>query len=325
MNKRINESVNWFLSELTASVVAKSGIPTDRYHLGKIILESLRRYPDAILQIDGGTGGAESNLSVLERSILCAIRMRNIGVQEGDVIVLMAPSHLDLCIPFYAALYLGAIITAIDRTYGIKELQGSFNTCKPKMVFCQSEKAQDVQVALNEIDHTAEIITFDKGDYLCQFSEFLGKPNGINFDEFEASNFDAENAISVLIATSGTTGLPKAAAVTHKSFILTIPHFWNRQRKFPGPTRMAMLVSPLQWLTAILTFIASPIFGYIRLQTSATVTLDHCIHLFKIYRPTWTLFSPPMMMSLIKLVERSNCDISCLETLILAGSAVLAI
>lgn len=74
-----------------------------------------------ILQIDGSTDESETNASVLERSIRCAISLRNLGLQQGDVIVLMAPNHLDLAIPLYAALYLGVIIAAVDKALSVSK------------------------------------------------------------------------------------------------------------------------------------------------------------------------------------------------------------
>lgn len=55
------------------------------------------------------------------------------------------------------------------------ELKDSFEVSRPKVIFCQSEKATDVQLALNKLDHNAHVITFDKGDYLFDYDEFLRK------------------------------------------------------------------------------------------------------------------------------------------------------
>lgn len=49
--KRANDSVHMFMSELTSRVVAESGRPGDRFHLGKLILQGLRDAPDFILQV----------------------------------------------------------------------------------------------------------------------------------------------------------------------------------------------------------------------------------------------------------------------------------
>ena len=43
------------------------------------------------------------------------------GVKTGDAIILMAPNHLDLAVPFYAALYQGIATAAIDRTLLVRK------------------------------------------------------------------------------------------------------------------------------------------------------------------------------------------------------------
>ncbi|XP_069357187.1 luciferin 4-monooxygenase-like isoform X1 [Maniola hyperantus] len=320
---RTSDAVHWFMSELTSRIVAQSGLPHDRFHLGKIILQSLKDYPDAVMQIDGATGESETNASVMERTVKCATGFRNLGLNPGDVMVLMAPNHIDLAVPFYAGLYTGVIVAAVDRTLGVKELQDTFSLSRPKIIFCQSEKAPEVQVALNEIDLNALIITFDKGDYLCSLSDFITKyADDTPIEEFQPTDFDPAETSGFLISTSGTTGLPKAAEVTHKNFVISIPMFWIRFSTFPTPTRMALVGAPLQWLTALFQYIASPIFKYIRLQTSITLTPEHANYLINTYKPTFTIFSPTLMATLIKKEARDQCDFTCFELIMLGGSAV---
>ncbi|XP_045454132.1 luciferin 4-monooxygenase-like [Melitaea cinxia] len=321
--RRVNDALQWYMSEVSSRVVAETGIPSDRFHLGKIILQCLRDYPEAVLQIDAATGESDTNASMLEKSVKCATCFRSLDLVPGDVIVLMAPNHIALSVPFYAALYTGVIIAVVDRMLEVRELQDTFNINEPKIIFCQSEKAPDIQVALNEIDHTATIVTFDKGDYLCDLTEFIEKfAYEIPIEEFKATDFDAENSTAVLISTSGTTGMPKAAEVTYKNFAIAAPLFWSRYTTFPGPISMTLVGSPLQWLTAIATFIASPILKITRLQSSIPLTREYTYDLINTYKPNFTVFSPTFMATLIKEEVGKNCDFSCFDTIILGGSAV---
>ncbi|KAJ8717682.1 hypothetical protein PYW07_005612 [Mythimna separata] len=323
LRRMANDSVHWFMGDLTSKIVAESGIPSDRHHLGKILLQSFKDDPDFVLQIDGATGESETYASALERTVRCANCLKNLGLQHGDVLILMAPNHLDVAIPFYAALYLGVIVGAVDRTLTTNELQQTFAFSKPKIIFCQSDRASDVQLTLNNLNLDAQIVSFDKGDYLCSFEEFMEQyGDESSVDDFKCTDFDPEDSPAFLIATSGTTGLPKAAAVTHKNFAIITPYVWSRFTTFPTPTRLALIGSPLQWLTAILNFIISPILKFTRLQTSQTMTPDHAYELINTYRPTYTIFSPTMMTTLLNPDERDRCDFTCLELLMLGGSAV---
>ncbi|XP_013184010.2 luciferin 4-monooxygenase [Amyelois transitella] len=318
-----NDRVHWYMNELASRIIAESGNPSDRFHLGKMMLRSLKDDPDFIVQIDGATGESITSAEILKKTVQCAVAFRNFGLQTGDVIVLMAPSHVDLAVPFQAALYLGVIIAAVDRTLGVNELQGTFNVDRPKIVFCQSEKAPDIQIVLNALEMDTHIVTFDTGDYLCSFADFLEKyGDDTPVEEFRANEFDPEDAIACLIATSGTTGLPKAAAATHKNMAITAPYWWARYTDFPTPTRMALIGSPLQWLTALVNFVISPILRYTRLQTSQAMTQEHAYYLINTYRPTYTIFSPTFMTTLIKPGDREQCDFTCFESILLGGSAV---
>ncbi|KAG6456345.1 luciferin 4-monooxygenase [Manduca sexta] len=320
---RANDCVHWYMNEITSRIVAESGIPSDRHHLGKIILQNLKDDPEFLVQIDGGTDQWESSKSMFKRTVQCAKSMRNMGLKKGDVMVLMAPNHIDLCIPFYAALYLGVIVAAVDRTLGTKELRDTFGVDNPKIIFCQSDKAPVIQLVLNDLALNAVIVTFDKGDYLCSFSEFLVKYGDDSpIEEFRASDFDPEETVGFLIATSGTTGLPKAAAVTYKNFAITIPYIWSRSFTFPRPTRLALIGAPIQWLTAILHYLGTVTLKYPRLQSSQIVTQQHAYHLINTYKPSYTIFSPTVMTTLLKPGDREQCDFTCLEQIMLGGSAV---
>ncbi|CAG9559241.1 unnamed protein product [Danaus chrysippus] len=282
---RINDAVHWYMSNLTSRIIAKTGIPSDRYHMGKVILQCLKDYPEAVTQIDGATGESETNESILKRSVKCAASFRKFGLQSTEVIVLMAPNHIDLCIPFYAALYTGNVIAAVDFNLGKIELQQTLSVLGPKIIFCQSSKAPTIQLALNEIDSNAFIVAFDKGHYLCDFDSFIEKfYDGTMIDEFEPTDLDPEEATAFLVSTSGTTGLPKAAEVTHKNFLISLPNLFLRYTEFPTPTKIALVGSPLQWLTALFSYVASPIFKYIRLQSSLPLTKEHAYYLFDTYK-----------------------------------------
>ncbi|XP_059049599.1 luciferin 4-monooxygenase-like [Achroia grisella] len=323
LSRRGNDSVHWFMSELTSRVVADTGNTNDRFHLGKVMLQSFKDDPDFVMMIDGATGESITYGEVLEKTVRCAISFKSMGLQTGDVIILMAPNHVDVAIPFYAAFYLGVIVAPIDRTLGISELQGTFSIDKPKLIFCQSEKTPDIQFALNELDMDTKIVTFDKVDDLCSFSEFLEEYGDDSpIEDFKPNDFDPEETVALLVATSGTTGLPKAAAVTQKNLSITSPYLWCRYYKFPTPTRMALVGSPLQWLTAIMHFIISPMLKYTRLQTSQQLTQEHAYHLINTYRPTHSIFSPTLMTTLIKPGDREQCDFTSFENILLGGSAV---
>ncbi|KPJ11573.1 Luciferin 4-monooxygenase [Papilio machaon] len=281
-HKHASDAIFWYLNELGSRVVANTGIPSDRHHMGKLILQSLKDAPDFILQVDGGTGQFDTFQDALEKSVACAKAFRAIGLKAGDIIVLMAPNHNDLAISAYAALYLGIIVSGVDMTLGIKELEDTFKSTSPKVVFCESKKAGDVAEALTNIKLNARIVTLNNAGRNDSFSEFITK---------YGNNSPAEE-FKIMSST------------------------------FPTPVTSCLVTSPVQWLSAIFTLILSPILRFTRIQSSLPVTREHAYFLINKYKPTYAIFSPPMATTLTKPEECDKCDFSCFKVLLLGGSAV---
>ncbi|XP_053617140.1 luciferin 4-monooxygenase-like isoform X2 [Plodia interpunctella] len=321
--KTVNDLVMLFMNDLTSRIVAQTGNPEDRFHLGKIILQSFKDAPDFIMQIDGLTGETVTFAQALERTVRCARAFRSIGLKTGDVMVLMSPNYSDLAIAFYAALYEGVIISPVDMGLGAQEIKNAFEVNKPKIVLCHSSKAGDVEEALKAVKLDSPIVLFDKGDQFLTFPEFMKKyTDDSPIESYKTRDFEPKDTVAILVATSGTTGLPKSAACTHKNLAIVQPYLWSRFTSFPTPTRLAMVCTTLQWMTALMNYLTSPIMRFTRLQSSAPMIPDHAYDLINKYRPTFTIMSPTLMSSLLTPGLRDRCDFSSFEVILLSGSAV---
>ncbi|CAH0696580.1 unnamed protein product [Spodoptera exigua] len=359
--KRVNDAVHYYMGDLSSRIVAKSGYPTDRYHLGKLVLQGLKDDPDFLLQIDGSTGESETSGSVLERSVRFAMSLRKLGIKRGEVMVLLAPNHLDITIALYAALYLGIVVNAIAPDTPAADIQPLLAISKPSVIMCQSDAASKAQLATMNLNLNPHIITFDKGDF-CNYIDFMEMYKDdtpiedFNFFEHQNSiavsmlvsearcllmktdnavvsylvllvymgdircaDFDPEQTVAFVVNTSGTTGLPKAIAHSHKYFAILLPHIWSKYTKFPTPTKLALIGSPLQWSTAITSFIRSAILRYTRLQSSQKLSPELMSDLINKYKPTYSLFSPTLMTSLLNL---NKTDFTCFEEIVLCGLPV---
>ncbi|CAH0713607.1 unnamed protein product, partial [Brenthis ino] len=286
MSKIISNAVFWYFNEVTSRVVAESGIASDRHHLGKILFQSFKDAPDMIMQIDGSTGKKETSKSALERTVRCATSFRNIGLEYQDVILVMAPNHLDVTIPIYASFYLGLNVATIDMNYGVYELQETLKCVVPKIIFCENSNVNNVQEALQLSNMSAHIVTFGEKKEHMSFSEFLIKydDNNTTVENFKPSNFDPKVTNLILAATSGSTELPKAVMMTHENVSINFPHAFCGVHEFPSPFKVGLVISPIQWVSAIIQFIMSPILRYTRVQTSSPISPEHVTFLINKYK-----------------------------------------
>ncbi|KAG7303427.1 hypothetical protein JYU34_011942 [Plutella xylostella] len=316
--RQVNNFCFLYLNDVTSRIVAKSGRAGDRFHLGKIILESLKVAPDMDLQIDAATGQSESFKSTLNRSVQCARYLRA-SYAPGDVIALMAPNHLDLTVPIYASLFNGLTVAAVEHTWGVGELQDTFSTIQPKLVCCQHEKQEVVREALQRAGVNANIITFGGGEH--ELNELIRNVEP-NVDDFSVTEVDTAENIAFLVPTSGTTGAPKNAVCSHLNFATHLPYWLSLYDTFPSPTRLIFHLSPLQWVTGIMNYLLSAIFHVTRVQTSAPSSVEHYHSIINKYKPTFMICSPTMMATMVKHSGRASCDFSCFEIVMLGGSAV---
>ncbi|KAG7303426.1 hypothetical protein JYU34_011941 [Plutella xylostella] len=319
VQRQLSSFVSMYLQDVTSRVVARSGRPEDRFHLGKIILETLRTAPDMDLQIDAATGESESFQSVLSRSVRFARYLRAASYAPGDVIALMAPNHLDLTVAIYAAMFNGLTVAALENMSGVGELKNTFSATEPKLVVCQHDKEKDVKEALQKANVKANIITFGGGE-----NNFIDLFQNVeaNLDDFTVTDVDTAENICFLVPTSGTTGVPKSAAVSHKNTVIHLPLWLGMYDSFPSPTKMIFHLSPLQWVTGIMNYLLSAIFHVTRVQTSGPGTVEHYRSIINKYKPSFMICSPTMMTSMVKHGGGDSCDFSCLEVIALGGSAV---
>ncbi|XP_041972408.1 luciferin 4-monooxygenase-like isoform X2 [Aricia agestis] len=317
---RPSDAIHIYMTEVACRLVAKTGIPSDRYHLGKLILQGLKEDPEFLLQIDGGTGETETCGSVLARSVRLARVLQRRGFGIGDVIVIMAPNNIHVCVPMYAAFYLGVAVACVDLGLGVNEMRDLFTLLTPKAVFCLPDKGGEIQKALAAANVDSKIVTFGNTEKFISFEEMLnenGKKEPV--DEFKAVDFDPDETLAMLISTSGSTGSAKSISASHKNLVIGLPYFWNLFQQFPTPTRLTLALSPLQWYSAIFQFVLSPVLRHTRLHTSSQTTPEHIFHLVNKYRPTFTMIAPSIVALLLSNADK--CDVTCFDVIFSSGSA----
>ncbi|XP_049879464.1 luciferin 4-monooxygenase-like [Pectinophora gossypiella] len=290
---------------------------SENYHLGHLFMDFMKeKSPDGIFQIDASTDEHETNGSVWQRSTQLARALRQVGLRPGAPLALSGANHLDIHIPYYAALLNGLPVVAVDPYFKYDEIRYLFKLAEPRVVFCSHAMLSTYKRIAEDLDLDLIIVTFD-GDYnMAKFVEEHDDKQDI--DEFQPAEFDTESVYAWLVSTSGTSGLPKVAAFKHRVLVKQIINF-SRLSFIPDDgTHMGLNLAPVQWISGYYNALGMPLVNLIKLQTSNSDDLEHIIDIINKYKPSSMLSSPATMSLLLK--HDKFCDLTCFTMLTITGA-----
>ncbi len=168
-----------------------------------------------------------------------ATALSGLGVGKGDVVGLRLPNSVHYVIAYFAAMKLGAIVTANNPLYKAAEIEHQFSDSKAKVVVVMDLVFAEVEKALPKLK-VQHVIGCNIADFLPAPKRFLGKllgkipsapmPAGVlrftdllrTRPDVPAVKIDPAKDLAVLQYTGGTTGSPKGAMLTHRNLVANV-------------------------------------------------------------------------------------------------------
>jgi long-chain acyl-CoA synthetase len=189
------------------------------YHLLK---ESAERHPDNTLVQFKGSSYSYKELRQL--ADVLADSLTRLGLKSGDRLGIFLYNRPEILVCYFACFKIGA--TAVPVNYRLKsdEIRYILNHAAPSILISESVLFSEVDIVRNElgsVDHCF-LVDWKAGEYsgTRSFSALLAQPecNPFMLNEYR----DTE---AVILYTSGTTGNPKGAILTHEKLVThTVNH-----------------------------------------------------------------------------------------------------
>ncbi|MGC8779311.1 MAG: long-chain-fatty-acid--CoA ligase [Anaerolineae bacterium] len=228
------------------------GVPVSitypRISLFQTLADSARKYPDRpatklVMRYLGpfAMGGELTYAQLLDQVNRCAAALHALGVRKGDRVALMVPNLPQFVISFYAAARLGAIIVNTNPTYTGREMAQQFADSGAETVILLSPYVQKLREVQAQTAIKRVIFT-DVTDYATPLTRLLAqrtlRAHGLLADvpAGEATYrfrplLDAHpeappevaidpDEIALFQYTGGTTGVPKAAMLSHYNLVV---------------------------------------------------------------------------------------------------------
>ncbi len=160
-----------------------------------------------------------------------ALGFLGLGLKRGENIGIITDNHPEWLFSEMGAQAMGAITVNLFTSSIAKELATMLNRFQATFVVIQDQEQVDKMLEVKEqLPNVRKIIyidptgmrTYVNHPWLMSFQELLKM--GENLDKEQPQRFEEElwqgkpNEVALMIMTSGTTGIPKLAMISHQSF-----------------------------------------------------------------------------------------------------------
>ena len=154
-----------------------------------------------------------------KRSNQLANALVSLGVVAGDKVTLYSPNSWEWIVSYHAVLKLGAVINPVNVMLTPGEVEFVANDCGATVIIASYEKALSIQ-GVKEKSGVREVIVSGDGPLPEGMRSFDGLLNDSD-DEFQVAEVDT-HSLSTIGYTSGTTGHPKGACLSHYNVLLNV-------------------------------------------------------------------------------------------------------
>ena len=248
-----------------------------------------------------------------------------LGMEPGDRIGIWSPNCAEWAVTQFAAAKTGLILTTINPAYRPSELEFTLNKVGVRaMVVAESFKTSDYVAMLEAVgaprlEHRIKIGGPPRSGWL-QFDEVSGLGSAADLRRARqiAAGLDRRQAANIQF-TSGTTGLPKGATLSHRN-ILNNGFFVGRAQQLGPDDRICVPVPLYHCFGMVMGNLAGvtcgaavvyPSAGFDPESTLAAIEQERCTALYGV---------PTMFIAELAHPGFDGFDLSSLRTGIMAGS-----
>lgn len=289
--------------------------------IGANLERTVRDHPDREALVEVATGrrwtwdGLDKDIDDVARGLIAA------GIRQGDRVGIWAPNRAEWCLVQYATAKIGVILVNVNPAYGAHEFSYAVNQSGLRLLFAATTfKSSDYRAMVEETsDQTPKlerVVYFDTGDWHQLLDSGRHLPPEAVAERLAATSPDDPINIQY---TSGTTGNPKGATLSHRN-ILNNGYFTTETIGFGHEDRLCvpvpfyhcfgMVAGNLGCSTHGATIVI-PAPGFDPALTLQAVQDERCTALYGV---------PTMFIAMQNHPDFADYDLSSLRTGIMAGA-----
>lgn len=243
-----------------------------------------------------------------------ARQLRNEGVQGGDRVSVLLENVPEYLISYFAITSIGAIYVPLNWRLHASEHVVLMNNAKPKVLIVSSAFGESVSAARNSVPSLRKIVTLGKALEGCEEFYAWAKEEGALPADFIPSADDG----AVIVYTSGTTGLPKGALLTHGNVVFDLHNIAGYGKQTSSST--VVHVAPLYHQTCVHALVHLVFGAHVVLLKKFDVA--DVLSTIQRVKGTYIFLAPTMLYEILDHPQLSKYDLSSLQTIVYGAAPI---
>ncbi len=247
--------------------------------------------------------------------------LMGLGIAAGDRVGMWSPNYAEWVYVQYATAKIGAIQVNVNPAYRTNELKYALGHSGCRLLVTRTEyltsayrdMVQEVHPNLDALD---QVVYFDTDDWQRLLDAGATVSDGDLADRM--ATLDTNDAINIQY-TSGTTGFPKGATLTHRN-ILNDAFLVGAACQYDENDRIAIPVPYYHCFGMVMGNLAASSYGAAMVVPSPTFDPTAVLEAVQQYKCTSLYGVPTMFIAELALPTLADYDLSSLRTGIMAGS-----
>jgi fatty-acyl-CoA synthase len=309
------------MTPLPSHVSGTSDTPLLGDTIGDNLDRTVAAFGDRDALVERATGRRWTYRQFADEVNAVALGLVDLGVEKGERVGIWAPNCAEWTFTQYATAKIGAILVNINPAYRVHELEYVLNQSGIRvLVAAESFKSSDYAAMVDEVRPKCpaleEVLLIGREEWTGLVS--IGRGGSVALLEELQAELSADDPINIQY-TSGTTGFPKGATLSHHN-ILNNGFFVGELCGYTEVDRICIPVPFYHCFGMVMGNLAATSHGACMVvpapafdpaQTLAAVAAERCTSLYGV---------PTMFIAELADPSFGEHDLSSLRTGIMAGS-----
>lgn len=291
--------------------------------IGELLEDTARRYPGKVGVVDkyGKYTPVDTEYTwkeFNERVNRLAHSLSAIGLVPRDRVAIYSDTRSQYFTAYMANAKAGLVTVPINTAYKGNELVYLINNSGARAVIVDVDRLPALRAVLPDLNDAQYVIGLGRGHYLdhdCQYDFNTLIARG---DPQEPSGKVNEQELAMLLYTSGTTGRPKGAMLTHRNWCVSAYIVTNEWRLYPHHRFLCVLAPFFTGCFVFMTLAAARGFTLYMADFEPRKVLD----IISAEKIDYTMFVPTMTSRIVKFNDLGKYDLSSLKHVITSGAPI---